>query len=891
MVGAVLAWVCQLPVLGIVFEWGLTTLLGAITWLQQVRFRIRGAILNHHYSEGAVLVSLLTHWALVPELVNDLRGHPDVGHGAVGVKVVLALLSWPELAGAVAVLVWAVTPLLPDLMSLGLLLPLGDAGSWLLMQADMARGQGEPWATVAVAVVLALGTAYGLSLQYEFSAEDGRAQHPSGTSWLDWCVDELPLLAALWLGSFSYAAAEWMAPSRATTTAEKAWVALQLPLRALWTGEVSRAQSAWRLTCLAALVLGLTLAGTARAVWNGATGPHAGHSSLWRGACGLGGGLVKAALGIAVGASVAGMVMRPSYMASYGLDAAFGDYGAHARTNASCPKDLVTLKHHTQRDVVAWASRWEGVGGCDAASSNGALWWCEVATGAKVNLLAARAWRRGGMDGVQAALEALRRPGAAALKKAAVKAAKNGHVGTALALLERLEAGPGFGRKPKAPAATRGGSRRVKKAAEEEEEEAEEEAEEEEEEEAEKEAGEEAGEDWFGAGVEAQPAREDDGDDEGEEEARGGYGSEGEDEFGEEVHIYATFSPRRTCQVAAFKGCDLTTLKRHWRELQKGTGAWCRNALARALRYALCSPHPDWQAKAELLVSKGAKPVHEMYLKVCGVKPEATALERLTWMKQNRCRMEPGFGIEAAIRANNREVYRWLSDNGVWDFDEKEGFETGYVVPDMVVQDNVAVVEFFEEIGWMSDVEDCLLEGAEAGSARVLRFAWEKLGYPTKDCSKSAVVKDQDQLVFAACKSGSVEIMRWLSEDDGAPYLLAIHPSHTYGDWRMFPLLRRLGLALPQPGTALVLKSVASGAPLGTLQWLQAEGACGLVDWAAAEVAAKARKPRQEDRAEVLAWIGERRSQQPEPWRAAKGRGRQGKGDAKGNLPKICDLQ
>ncbi|KAG2498833.1 hypothetical protein HYH03_003026 [Edaphochlamys debaryana] len=103
------------------------------------------------------------------------------------------------------------------------------------------------------------------------------------------------------------------------------------------------------------------------------------------------------------------MMLRPSSVAAYGLPGAFPDYGASSLTAAACPAALLPPTAASPRaNMTTWAMGWAGVGGCDAASGPGSRWWCEVSTGAKINLLAARAWRRGGMDGVQAALEALR---------------------------------------------------------------------------------------------------------------------------------------------------------------------------------------------------------------------------------------------------------------------------------------------------------------------------------------------------------------------------------------------------------------------------------------------------------------------------------------------------
>ncbi|KAG2498825.1 hypothetical protein HYH03_003018 [Edaphochlamys debaryana] len=114
-------------------------------------------------------------------------------------------------------------------------------------------------------------------------------------------------------------------------------------------------------------------------------------------------------LGVIWGAFLASMLLRPSSFAVYGQPEKFQQRGASAIPVATCPAALLPPTASSPRaNVTAWAMGWAGVGGCDAASGFGSRWWCEVATGAKINLLAARAWRQGGMDGTQAALEALR---------------------------------------------------------------------------------------------------------------------------------------------------------------------------------------------------------------------------------------------------------------------------------------------------------------------------------------------------------------------------------------------------------------------------------------------------------------------------------------------------
>ncbi|KAG2498824.1 hypothetical protein HYH03_003017 [Edaphochlamys debaryana] len=117
----------------------------------------------------------------------------------------------------------------------------------------------------------------------------------------------------------------------------------------------------------------------------------------------------RSVLGIAWGSAIAAALLKPAHIAAYGLPGSYGDLGARSLTSAACPKSWRISSTGTHpANVTTWAAGWLGVGGCDAASGFGSRWWCEVATGAKVNLLAARAWRRGGMDGTQAALEALR---------------------------------------------------------------------------------------------------------------------------------------------------------------------------------------------------------------------------------------------------------------------------------------------------------------------------------------------------------------------------------------------------------------------------------------------------------------------------------------------------
>ncbi|KAG2493892.1 hypothetical protein HYH03_007829 [Edaphochlamys debaryana] len=377
-------------------------------------------------------------------------------------------------------------------------------------------------------------------------------------------------------------------------------------------------------------------------------------------------------------------------------------------------------------------------------------------------------------------------------------------------------------------------------------------------------------------------------------------------------------SLRAVVIAAAAYGCDLAFM-------QRLTDPRAEEHLPTStLVNALTSPTPDWRAKFEWAQARrwySQKDLSQALLSVMEEVPAAAALERIRAVKYgDRLSL---FMVKACCRAGSlptleyvhgERARQWMT---AWSGRIAVGYGNFKYVRDAARAGHVAVLRYLKQAGCPLRPEELALAAAAGGQGPVLAWVASAFGPQhlearvgdVPECRWRRYGSDPDDTVFSlAASAGALRVMRWLVRArgvamteaawsgaaasgceaavellselgcpeavDGKPYAKAIE----LGDWRMLTVLRRfLDFGNPRVlrgvHAARFARAVRGGAPLGTLQWLLAEG-WPEVDWARAEAEAEVRV--RELRAEgaraeagrVLGWVRERRAAQEQAGRA-----------------------
>ncbi|KAG2500864.1 hypothetical protein HYH03_001625 [Edaphochlamys debaryana] len=230
--------------------------------------------------------------------------------------------------------------------------------------------------------------------------------------------------------------------------------------------------------------------------------------------------------------------------------------------------------------------------------------------------------------------------------------------------------------------------------------------------------------------------------------------------------------------------------------------------LLSALTAALGSRTPDWQAKAEWLCSLGTRPQRTCYYITNPNLTGAEMVERYAWLCGRGCQpvaddnvdREPLYGLSSAVAGGLVEAARWLLAEGVMIGRSEEAS-----VDEAAAQGHVQALEMLRQAGYPFRWNALLFEAAHAGRVPVMQWA-------------------VDHAPAASGCEAAVELLAELGcpmPDNGGPYLAAVCGR----EWRMLPLLRRLGLPLnPDASGARLLSEAVTSAPVATLQWLVDEG-------------------------------------------------------------------
>ncbi|KXZ49693.1 hypothetical protein GPECTOR_20g550 [Gonium pectorale] len=249
------------------------------------------------------------------------------------------------------------------------------------------------------------------------------------------------------------------------------------------------------------------------------------------------------------------------------------------------------------------------------------------------------------------------------------------------------------------------------------------------------------------------------------------------------------------CEMA--HGCDLPTLQQTWLRFSSV------QTLARwrpVLRYAACSPTPDWAAKVEWLEAQGCPLCAEVAESAAAHPDDGEALARLTWLLRGRGYPVEGRAVHAAACRGNTAALQYLLSE---------------VPPAGNDRDAVAV--------------DVVAEGGHLAALQALHAAgW--LAGPLWADEPAAL---DEKLFAAAAESGSVELLAWLRERscpwDGCAYQGAAGSGCEAAlEWlaeRGCPLTE-LGVPRGPAGSVFleVARSFRSVAPLPALRWLLEEG-------------------------------------------------------------------
>ncbi|KAG2484205.1 hypothetical protein HYH03_016940 [Edaphochlamys debaryana] len=343
-----------------------------------------------------------------------------------------------------------------------------------------------------------------------------------------------------------------------------------------------------------------------------------------------------------------------------------------------------------------------------------------------------------------------------------------------------------------------------------------------------------------------------------------------------------------------------------WDDVEAGAGARAGKdgekdagdadgGLGCTLRAALRSRTPDWRAKLSWLLSQGSvlKPCHYTAAAARGPRPGpdcpsgGASLERFLWLKERGCPLawrQDHPALWRAVACGDALAVRWLLREGV----RPDQHSLRAAARRAARADHAGALAALKQAGCSLHPKE-LAEAAACGSGALLwlwgTFHWAMM---EPDGLTPAVFT-------AAAASGSVEAVRWLHErgcgvfgaaawdaavrsgseamvealaelgcpmpDDGGPLLIAA----AQAEWRLLARLLDAGMPCGPTDRWLFTQCVTCGAPLRTLQALEARLGVERSDWARAEAAAEGRAgvgdggEGEGERARVLAWVRERR--------------------------------
>ncbi|KAG2500785.1 hypothetical protein HYH03_001547 [Edaphochlamys debaryana] len=338
--------------------------------------------------------------------------------------------------------------------------------------------------------------------------------------------------------------------------------------------------------------------------------------------------------------------------------------------------------------------------------------------------------------------------------------------------------------------------------------------------------------------------------------------------------------------LAALQGCDLATVQRMCAR-PDGPGdpaSWTPAHRKFALRAAFHSPTPDWRAKCDWLIERGARwsrgTSATSELRFSGVYRPPRGAEYIVRLQMLRShgRILSRDTVQLACAENDVEVLLWLLVGGVRPEDDDVAnivtFAVGEGKLEALLALEQAAPRTLRHLLW----DDITFTAAMGGHVSTLAWALDKR-WGKRPRTAAALRKDGfGAAIFAAAAySGSVAAIQWLHERgystcgtdgllgaeakmclghllpecplevaawpaavasgceaavellaelgcaqpaNGEPYSAAIRSR----DWRMLPLLRRLGVPLGAPGDRrLVVHALSTGAPRSLLQWLSRE--------------------------------------------------------------------
>ncbi|KAG2493891.1 hypothetical protein HYH03_007828 [Edaphochlamys debaryana] len=368
--------------------------------------------------------------------------------------------------------------------------------------------------------------------------------------------------------------------------------------------------------------------------------------------------------------------------------------------------------------------------------------------------------------------------------------------------------------------------------------------------------------------------------------------------------------------AAAAYGCDPAFMQRLTDPLAEAQMPYATMA------NAMSSPTPDWRAKAGWATERCWYAQWVVPQAVLSHVPAAAALERIQYLPLDRAVLDVSV-LKLSCRAGSLPVLEYVHRERLragrtgWTRREWAGYGGLKYVLDAARAGHVAVLRYLKQAGCPLRPDELALAAASGGQGPVLAWVASAFGPQhlearvgdVPECQWRRYGSDPDDTVFSlAASAGALRVMRWLVRGrgvamteaawsgaaasgceaavellselgcpeavDGKPYAKAIE----LGDWRMLTVLRRfLDFGNPRVlrgvHAARFARAVRGGAPLGTLQWLLAEG-WPEVDWARVEAEAEARV--RELRAEgaraeagrVLGWVRERRAAQEQEERA-----------------------
>ncbi|KAG2498323.1 hypothetical protein HYH03_003583 [Edaphochlamys debaryana] len=281
--------------------------------------------------------------------------------------------------------------------------------------------------------------------------------------------------------------------------------------------------------------------------------------------------------------------------------------------------------------------------------------------------------------------------------------------------------------------------------------------------------------------------------------------------------------------LGALEGCDLATVQR-LSTPHGGARAWARRSryaegtADEGLARALCSPTPDWAAKAEWLFAQGidllraSSRLGDLSARVADAVPEPHLY--MVRGKAGGVRWLLGAGVGTGAAREFRAAVRSAAEAG-----------------------HLEVLRALRRAGRELRPKEVVKGAAAGGRLAVLQWAAESLDG------------------FAACLEADAAKVKAESQRSA---LHSRRPSKPASGAYMLPVLGACGLGFGSYGTfnsrrperCHFAAAVKAGAPLWVLEWLLAEG-CKAGSWAAvkAEAAHWRDSP---DQAEVLAWAEQR---------------------------------